>query len=45
MRFNRKAAVGFLDGHAGLLGWEELQDMRHWAPKADRPDWVLSPQE
>lgn len=43
LRHNGRAAAGFFDGHAGMLDWEELQDMRHWAPKADRPDWTLTP--
>ena len=40
-RYSNRAVVGFFDSHADMLGWEEMQDMRHWAPQADRPDWVL----
>ncbi len=36
-----KTAAGMLDGHAELLDWEALQDMRRWAPRADAPDWTL----
>jgi prepilin-type N-terminal cleavage/methylation domain-containing protein len=36
-----RAAVGLLDGHAELYDAGQLQDMRHWAPQADRADWVL----
>jgi prepilin-type N-terminal cleavage/methylation domain-containing protein len=31
----------YLDGHAEALSWEEAQDMRRWAPKADSADWSL----
>lgn len=43
-RYDGRAIVGMLDGHAERLGWGELQDMRHWAPQADRPDWTLPTQ-
>jgi len=36
-----EATVAVIDGHGGTLDWAELQDMRHWADPADRPDWVL----
>ncbi|HMN97078.1 MAG TPA: type II secretion system protein [Phycisphaerales bacterium] len=39
----RKAAVGFLDGHTGLLDDGAVTDMRRWADRADRPDWTLVP--
>lgn len=43
-RFGRTAVIGFFDGHTGALSETELQDMRHWADQADRPDWTLTPQ-
>ena len=39
----REAAIGFLDGHAGTLSEGSIQDMRHWADQATRPDWTLEP--
>ncbi len=39
----REAAIGFFDGHTGTLNESTIQDMRHWADQADRPDWVLVP--
>lgn len=33
--------TGMLDGHASTMNWEETQDMRHWAPKADDSQWRL----
>lgn len=44
LRYEGTAVVGFLDAHADSLNWEELQDMRRWAPMADAPDWTLQPQ-
>jgi type II secretory pathway pseudopilin PulG len=41
LRYANRAVVGFFDSHADMLDWKELQDMRRWAPRADRPDWVL----
>lgn len=40
----REAAIGFFDGHTGTLDEGQIQDMRHWADQATRPDWVLEPQ-
>lgn len=40
-RYGKKAATAHLDGHATGLGFEELGDMRRWAPRADAPDWTL----
>lgn len=40
-RYDGRAIVGMLDGHADRLGWDDMQDMRHWSPQADRPDWTL----
>lgn len=36
-----KAGVVHLDGHAAALGFEALDDMTLWAPRATRRDWVL----
>lgn len=42
------AAIGFFDGHTGTLTYggsdgaeNNIRDMRHWAPQADRFDWKL----
>jgi len=43
LRYGGKAAIGFFDAHADTLDWEQLQDMRRWAPGADAPDWTLQP--
>ncbi len=40
-RYAKKAAVAHADGHAEGLSFEELSDMRRWAPQADAPDWSL----
>ncbi|MHC4991976.1 MAG: type II secretion system protein [Planctomycetota bacterium] len=42
-RHGRQSVVAFLDGHADGLMDDELDDMRLWAPNADRPDWILQP--
>jgi prepilin-type N-terminal cleavage/methylation domain-containing protein len=42
-RWNRRAVTAMTDGHVEALGEADLQDMRHWANKADRPDWTLRP--
>jgi len=41
LRHAGRAAAGFFDGHAELLDWDAIQDMRRWAPKAGRPDSTL----
>lgn len=40
-RYNERAIVALFDGHVEGYNLEQLQDMRHWANQADRPDWVL----
>jgi hypothetical protein len=40
-RYAKKAISAQFDGHAGLLGWDQLQDMRRWADGATRADWQL----
>jgi prepilin-type N-terminal cleavage/methylation domain-containing protein len=42
-RYEGGTVVGMTDGHAAVLSLEAIQDMRHWANTADRPDWVLKP--
>lgn len=42
-RFGGKAVTALLDGHVELQDWTAMQDMRRWAPQADRPDWTLQP--
>ncbi|MFG0256825.1 MAG: type II secretion system protein [Phycisphaerales bacterium JB043] len=43
VRFNTsgKAVAALLDGHAAALGFEQMEDMRHWAPLADTPTWTM----
>jgi len=36
-----RTVTAMLDGHAQTLDGAEAQDMRHWAPRADSPDWML----
>ncbi|TVQ31196.1 MAG: prepilin-type N-terminal cleavage/methylation domain-containing protein [Phycisphaeraceae bacterium] len=33
--------TGMLDGHAEALPWDEITDMRRWAPLADEREWTL----
>lgn len=41
-RFNHNHAVAaLLDGHVENFSLQEMQDMRHWCNRADRPDFVL----
>lgn len=40
-RFDGRAAVALFDGHAETFDWERMQDMRHWTPRATRPDWTF----
>ncbi|MDX2114535.1 MAG: type II secretion system protein [Planctomycetota bacterium] len=42
-RFAGRTVGAMLDGHAQTLSWEEAQDMRRWAPRADSPSWTLPP--
>lgn len=41
-RWNNHAVTAMTDGHVASLNLTELQDMRHWCDKADKPDWVVS---
>lgn len=40
-RWNNHAVTAMTDGHVESLNLTELQDMRHWCNKADKPDWVV----
>ena len=42
-RFNRQTVAVMLDGHTEMLNLQQMQDMRHWCDRADRPDWTLGP--
>jgi len=42
-RHSGSAVAAFVDGHVDAMSEEKLKDMRHWANKADRPDWALEP--
>ena len=43
-RFNNNHAIAaLLDGHVENFSLPEIQDMRHWCNRADRPDWTLPP--
>jgi hypothetical protein len=37
-----RAVVTMADGHAETFGKAQLEDMRYWCDKADRPDWTLT---
>lgn len=43
LRHGGKAVTAMLDGHAEVLGWQELRDMRHWADQATSEDWAPEP--
>jgi prepilin-type N-terminal cleavage/methylation domain-containing protein/prepilin-type processing-associated H-X9-DG protein len=43
LRHDGKAVGALLDGHAELLGWAELQDMRRWADQATGAEWKPGP--
>ena len=40
-RYGLKAVTVQFDGHAQLLGWEDLQDSRRWSDRARSRDWRL----
>ncbi len=42
LRHSGKAVTAMFDGHAQTMGWTELNDMRHWADQATKPDWELA---
>jgi hypothetical protein len=41
LRYAGRAVAAAFDGHADMLGWEPLQDMRRWSNRAQTADWVL----
>jgi len=44
-RYNGRAVVAMLDGHAQTMDVPSLQDMTHWsdpAARQDKPDWTLA---
>ncbi len=43
LRHGGKAVAAHMDGHADVLGWDQVRDMRRWADQADGPDWGLRP--
>ncbi len=42
LRYKGRAVAAMLDGHAAMMTWDQLGDMRRWADSADRPDWTIS---
>lgn len=42
-RYGNRAVAALLDGHVQNFNLAEMQDMRHWCNRADRPDWILAP--
>lgn len=42
-RYSGRAAASMGDGHCETYNWDEMQDMRHWSPQANAPDWKLKP--
>ncbi len=43
LRHRGKAVTAMLDGSARTMGWDTLNDMRHWADGAVSAGWALSP--
>jgi prepilin-type N-terminal cleavage/methylation domain-containing protein/prepilin-type processing-associated H-X9-DG protein len=41
LRHSGKSIAAQFDGHAGVLSWEQAQDMRRWADQATKADWVF----
>jgi prepilin-type N-terminal cleavage/methylation domain-containing protein/prepilin-type processing-associated H-X9-DG protein len=42
-RHDGRTAAVMLDGHAEMLDWRQIQDMRRWSNEATREDWTLPP--
>lgn len=42
-RYHGRAVTAMMDGHVQTMTQSGLQDMRHWANTADRPDFTLQP--
>ncbi len=43
LRHMGKAVTAHFDTHCGVLGWQDLNDMRRWADQATYEDWGLAP--
>jgi prepilin-type N-terminal cleavage/methylation domain-containing protein len=43
LRERNRAVAAHLDGHAEVLDWSQLRDMRRWADQATNADWGVSP--
>lgn len=43
LRHGGKAVAAHLDGHAEMLGWSQLRDMRRWADQATGDNWTITP--
>ncbi len=43
LRHGRRAVSAYIDSHAGLVDWNQAQDMRLWADRADSAEWGLRP--
>lgn len=41
LRHMNRAVTTAIDGHAEMLGWEDLRDMERWANKATSRDWMI----
>lgn len=41
MRYLDTAVTAQMDGHVETLNWDDLRDMRRWAPDATTRDWTL----
>lgn len=41
LRYNGNGIAGMLDGHAEQWGWDEYNDMQHWADQATEEDWQI----
>ncbi len=42
-RYSGKTVGAMGDGHAESMTWDQMQDMRHWAPQANKADYVMPP--
>jgi prepilin-type N-terminal cleavage/methylation domain-containing protein len=41
LRHMNRAVTTTIDGHAEMLGWDDLRDMERWANKATSRDWMI----
>ncbi len=41
LRYNGQGIAGMLDGHAEQWGWDEFNDMQHWADQATSSEWMV----